>query len=124
MSRWGEDNFDNDLSSDVLFFIVWRLVDRINRCLEYDKRDKLFCGETEVMPSVDILLTLAKAYPDILLRTFEDLPISDWKKKYLNIFETQSEVPMNNKFQAERRLIIQETFLQLETLVENYTSSS
>ncbi len=121
MSRWGEGNFDNDLASDVLFFIVWGLVDRINECLEDDERNKLLCGETEVVPSVDILLTLAKAYPDILLRSFADLPISSWKKKYLHIFETESENP-THKFQIERSLIIQETFSQLEELVEKYNS--
>ena len=97
MSRWDEGNFDTDLAPEILLSIVFQLVDRVEKCLENDNRDRLFCGETEVMPSMDILLTLSKTYPEILLPELRNLPITDWKKQYLDIFEKQIDLPINNK---------------------------
>ena len=120
MSRWDEGNFDTDLAPEILLLIVFQLLKHIQECLDDDERDRLLCGETEVMPSLDILLTLSKAYPNIALPALKDFPITAWKTKYLDIFEQDIDLPTDDKFRIKRRSIIQGTFSQLENLVESY----
>jgi hypothetical protein len=117
MSTWAEGNFDNDLAAEILFEIVNRLIDAVQECLEDDNAD-LVCGETVLMPAIDILLTLGRAYPAILNLTLQEQPVTEWKAKYLRLFEEQSDLPIGDIFRTERIAVITETFSNLEKLIE------
>jgi hypothetical protein len=115
MSTWGIGNFENDRSWGMVEPIIDELIDTIQRCLA-DPEENLTCGEGDLMPSVDILVTLGRAYPNILFKLREQ-PVTEWKKMYLRMYEEQSEFSMEHEFQSKRKDIIAETFSNLEELV-------
>src|SRR5688500_10818538 len=102
MSTWGTGNFDNDLACEVLLRIVFQLIHEIKSCIESDHVGDLVCGETILVPSVDILLTLGKAYPEYVVPALRETWSAEWKDKYLSIFELHSEVPMDDPIEADR----------------------
>jgi hypothetical protein len=116
MSRWSTGNFDDDMAPELLMEIAVQLIDRIHKCLDIDTGDNLFCGETEVMPAIDILVTLGRAYPDILQTRLQEQPVATWKAIYLRMFKEQSDFP-EDEFQLERMAVIAETFDNLEKLL-------
>jgi len=116
MARWGEGNFDNDFALDFLAEVVQNLLEDILFCVGPENHS-LFCGETRLMPAIDILVTLGRAYPYIVGVKLSDQPINEWKKTYLRMFEERSD--MDDEDQA-RRTIIAETFSNLEELVSKF----
>ena len=120
MSTWDVGNFDNDMAGEVLVGVVFQLVKIIQDCLA-DEDGAIMCGETDLMPSVDILLTLGKNYPDIVLPALKEYPLVEWKKKYLDIFDRYSEITRDKEFMTARRPVVVQTFTELETLVQSHT---
>lgn len=118
MSTWGTGNFDNDRSWGMLEPIIDELIDTVQRCLA-DPEENLTCGEGDLMPAIDILVTLGRAYPNILFKLHEQ-PVTEWKERYLRMYEEQSEFPMEYEFQSRRRDVIAETFSNLEELVMRF----
>jgi hypothetical protein len=120
MSTWGVGNFDNDMAGEVLVGVVFQLVKVIQDCLD-DEDSAIMCGETDLMPSVDILLTLGKSYRDIVLPALKEFSVGEWKKRYLDIFDNYSEITRDKEFMAARRPIVVQTFTELESLVQSHT---
>jgi hypothetical protein len=121
MSRWGEDNFDADFASDYLTEILYKLLETINECLDTSRDiDLFYCGEDKLMPACDILVTLGKAYPQIVVRFLEDKPIAAWRDKYLKVFDEKAIQVMDEDFKQGRRKVITTTFSDLINLKEEY----
>lgn len=121
MSRWGEGIFEADSPCDYLTIIVRQIVDKIHNCIDGETNRIMgaaFCGETFFMPSVDILLTFTKAYPDVMISLLDELPISEWRVWYLKVFDDDNSEYINNQFTRDRRKIIVETFAELEGFLE------
>jgi hypothetical protein len=114
MSTWGNGNLDSDFACDYLKGIIYKLLESIRKCLtELPTND--ICGNAVLMPAVDILITLGKAYPHAVIHTLSDEPIEDWQKQYLTAFDNDSD----NDERSERRAVIVETFYNLQKLIEN-----
>lgn len=113
MSRWGEENFDSDSARSYLEEILQQLVETLEKEFELKKAGKIL-GESDIMPCIDIILTLAKGYPDFVPYWIQEYPISKWKTSYLKIFDEEDEVPDD-----ERRAVIVRTFNELEIILEN-----
>jgi hypothetical protein len=121
MSRWGEDNFDSDCASDYLTGILLKLEGSINECLSLSKDIDIFnFGEARLMPACELLVTLGKAYPQIVVPFLEDKPIADWRDKYLKVFDEKAGDVMDKDFKQERRKIIAATFSDLIGMYNSY----
>lgn len=118
MSTWGEQNFDNDFASDFLWDILLQLLDSINTCLYSIEETEIYqCGEANLMPACDLLLTLGKAYPNIVAPFLEDKPINEWRDSYLKIFDKELEQTDDLHYKTKRRNVIVNTFSELIALL-------
>jgi hypothetical protein len=117
MSIWGVDNFDSDFAGDYLGEIVHKIIETIKDCLHKPDRDAYICGEARLMPGVDILVTLAKAYPREVISILEDEPVAEWRRQYLRIFDEQSDNWLDDE-KPERRAVIDETFSKLQSIIQ------
>lgn len=116
MSTWGEGNFESDFACDYLTEVVFNVIKKIKGCFDELKQEDSMCGEAILMPSVDLLITLAKAYPDVVEPLIEDEPITTWESDYLAIFDEQFN-QADEQFRNRRRYVIVETFYKLKKLI-------
>jgi len=128
MSRWGEDIFESDLASDYLHELVYRIQESINECLDDSVEhsyDALLRGEAILMPGVDVLRTLCNAYPPIILHLVREMPVGEWRKWYLQVFDAEvlspdeQSDPGVTEFRKVQRQHIVESFSELEKMLEN-----
>ena len=122
MSRWGEEIFNCDGASDYLQTLVRQIEKSINDCIE-DQGERSLSPVTRggdiLMPAVDILRTLTKEYPEVILHMVEEMPIAQWREWYLDVFDSQSPDLVNPEFRKLQREYIVESFTELESIVEN-----
>ncbi len=117
MSTWSEDNFGSDAASDYLSDILYKLLEAIDETLNLSNTDDIFLmGEASLMPACDIMITLGKAYPNIVASFLDDKPILEWRDKYLKVFDEKAGAVMDNDFKQRRRQIITTTFSDLIAL--------
>jgi hypothetical protein len=122
MSRWGEEIFNSDGASDYLQTLVRQIEKSINDCIKDQEENSLgpaFRGGEILMPAVDILRTLTKEYPDVILHMVEEMPIAQWREWYLDAFDSQPPDLVNPDFRKLQRELIVKSFKELESMVEN-----
>ena len=121
MSRWGEGIFESDRASNHLIILIGQIIESIESCISTSNIgdiEALVYRETYFMSGIDILLTLGKAYPDILHSTLAELPIAQWREWYLKVFDEDESNSVNSEFTKGRREIIVKTFLEFEEQFE------
>lgn len=114
MSTWGDGNFDSDFACDYLTEIVYYILASIKKCLDELNTNDI-CGNASLMPGVDILLTLAKVYPNVVISILEDEDIQEWQNRYLRVFDKRND-HINT---PQRRAIIVQSFSDLIELIGN-----
>ena len=120
MSRWGSGIFEADAPADYLTIVARQIVEKIHECIDKGADHQMgeaFCGETFVMPVVDILLTLTKAYSDAMVPILMELPVDEWQSWYLGVFDKYEFVNRDDPFVQSRRKIIGQTFAELKLLI-------
>jgi len=113
MGTWGAGNFDSDGASDFIFEQIDRYVALINEIFaDEESRFRLDeDAETELMPSVEILLLMCEHCNGVLPK---GLDISAWKQRYLEMYDAQIDglEPVVG-FKEERRAVIEQAFDRL-----------
>lgn len=136
MGRWGEGNFDDDLARDHLNNIIAGHEQYIERIFSGDtpeqlaKMDFFDMGESYLVPTVDIILALHKAFNSDYLP--KPSVVLTWKNEYIKrINEILNDVlpdPGSQEwFQNDRRPVIESTFnnlLELSIELYKYTDES
>ena len=109
MGTWGLGNFESDGALDYLDELIYRLTDTI---VGYFNKDNADIGETsELMPTVAIMLALVKECHAAPPKA--DV-IEGWRSKYIAIYDERIDaLEPNWEYKAERRKVIDETFLEL-----------
>jgi hypothetical protein len=116
MGAWGAGNFDNDGARDYLHEVVAFLLDKINYALQDDLIEPDELGESELVPSVDLLALLCEQRH---ARPPEPNVVKEWKERYLACWDTDDiDEWVTEDFKLERRKIIEETFNRLLRIAE------
>jgi|SRR6185369_10317077 len=110
MGTWGAGNFDSDGALDYLGDHIDSLVEKINECFEagagLDEE-----GESELMPTVELLVILAEQCPAAPPKPEE---VKTWKKRYLKTYDSEiDDLDPQEGFKEERRAVIEQTFDRL-----------
>ena len=113
MGTWGEGNFSNDGALDYLATLIQKLVTRIENQLASDYGADLDKGgESELMPSVEIISVLCEHCGAVPLR---ESIIKGWRQRYLNVYDAQIDaLDPDPEFKVKRRQVIDATFRKLE----------
>jgi RNA polymerase subunit RPABC4/transcription elongation factor Spt4 len=113
MGVWGEGNFSNDGALDYVGTLVQQLVVRVQALFasEYGADlDEL--GESELMPSVEIISVLCEHCNAVPPRASV---VKRWRERYLRIYDEQIEMlDPDAEFKTKRRRVIEATFGKLE----------
>jgi hypothetical protein len=113
MATWGAGNFDSDGAFDFIFEQIERYVALINEIFADEEYRFLLDedAETELMPSVEILILLCERCNNVLP---EGLKVDAWKQRYLAMYDAQIDdlAPVPG-FKEERRAVIERTFDRL-----------
>jgi hypothetical protein len=116
MGAWGAGVFENDLACDYLTSVVHQLVRNIEDCLDNRTNEEMYeCGEEVLITSIDILNVLVVNYGSLVSSILKDLPLSDWKSRYLAAFDDQIvHYTLDVSSQLQRRRVIESTFSKLQ----------
>lgn len=128
MVTWGAGNLDSDDAGEYLDSLMKQLVKTIEACLggKYvmypsDDDDDILgaCGESMLMPSVDILALLCENYAVPLPVT--EVVVQGWKDQYLRIFDRHiNRYGIKPDFKVRRRRVIETTFDRLLGLAHDW----
>lgn len=122
MGTWGPGNLDSDNAMEFLDLTLLDLVRTVRTCIASERlktADWFFerFGETQLMPAIDVLLTLVEHYKADPSLDIEE--VKGWKMTYLNIFDQViDQFTPKTEYKAKRRQIIVDTFERLENLVQ------
>ena len=114
MGTWGAGNFASDAALDFIAHQMRRYITLINEIFADEDRFRLDeDAESELMPSVEILIVLCEHCAGILPK---GLDVAAWKQRYLEMYDAQIDglapVPGHKE---ERRTVIEHTFDRLLT---------
>ena len=119
MGTWAEGNFDNDGALDYLGDIINQITSNIEDIFKSGTAAGLDeCGESELMPGVEII--------SILCEKCNGVPpevdvVNRWKKKYLQIYDSQiDKLGADADYKIKRRKIIEDTFNKLLEQSKNF----
>ena len=113
MGTWAEGNFANDGALDFVGGVMDGLVARINQCFADEYAAALDeDGEAVIVPGVHLLFVISDtsgaAPPEAAL-------VTQWKEKYLALFDEQIDgLEPAGDYAEKRRAIIEDTFTRLE----------
>jgi hypothetical protein len=121
MGTWGIYNMDNDDAADYLNDLIKQLVLSVKEVMSSDStQSEEFLdhyGEVQVMPAIDIILTLCTQYRTVPSLDIEILKA--WEKNYLDIYDNYISLSTPDEaFIAQRRYVIKTTFERLEMLIQ------
>jgi hypothetical protein len=122
MSRWGEGIFNCDGASDYLQELVVQIEKSITDCINDQDEMSLSPvtrGGDILMPAVDILRTLTKEYPNVILHMVKEMPVAQWREWYLDAFDSQPPDVVNPDFTKIQRELIVKSFKELESIIES-----
>ncbi len=119
MGTWAAGNFANDGALDYVGGVIDGLVRRIEECFAGEDMARLDEeGEAVIVPSAEIISLLhenCKAAPPKVE------VVSDWKTRYLAIFDEQIDgLEPAGDYATERRAVIVATFERLETQAREF----
>lgn len=119
MGTWDEGNFSNDGALDYLATLIQKLVTRIENLLASDYGADLDeCGESELMPSVEIISLLCEHCDAVPPR---ESVVKGWRQRYLNIYDEQIDaLDPDPEFKVKRRQVIDATFRKLERQARSF----
>src|SRR4051794_8207426 len=112
MGTWGHGNFQSDDACDLRDTFVRNLVGRIGKLFQSKKLD-IFKAEAELMPWLAILVAVCdrcKGHPP------RPHIVSDWKRQYLEIFNSKIKDIARADHIPKRRRVIRSTFAKLEKI--------
>jgi hypothetical protein len=116
MSRLREDNFGNDGARSYLGMLTAKLMATINEVFDDDERlEPDEDGESLFMPSLDVLALLCERYA---AKPPKPTKVRRWRDRYLDLFDA-AKIGPSDKFRADRRMVIENTFRWLEGLAES-----
>jgi hypothetical protein len=123
MGTWGASNFENDSACDFLVAHVRKILDEVRAKFipeNYNRSDFLETwGESQVIPALDICITLSIEY-DVTPQLDLEM-LHQWKTLYLEIFDRNT-YTYRAEFKAERRVFVVETFDRLEKYIKTWDS--
>jgi hypothetical protein len=113
MGTWGTGNFANDGALDYLGELVGRLAARVEELLGSVRGADLDeGGESELMPSVEIVSVLVERCNAVPPRASV---VRGWRERYLRLYDAQIDaLDPDTGFKGERRRVIEATFGKLE----------
>lgn len=115
MGAWGDDNFENDASLDILVSLIMSIVESIREAYSDSDKDTLVDrGDHQIVANADILCTLLEQYD--VAPEFQLSEAEKWKHDYLTAFQNrleQMDQPSNNESAYARQEIIERTFDRL-----------
>jgi len=116
MGTWGAGNFENDGAADYLIGVIEEFANRIENILEEGEANLDERGEEELVPNIAIISALCR---ELGASAPERESITEWKEKYLQIFDEQIEdFEPEEGYAEERRRVIEETFDELLELAD------
>ena len=112
MGTWAEGNFDNDVALDYLAGIIDQITSNIEDIFNSgDAADLEQCGESELMPGVEIISILSEKCNAVPPK--EDI-VNRWKNRYLKIYDSQIDgLDPDAEYKIKRRKVIEDTFNKL-----------
>ena len=119
MGTWSVGNFDNDGALDYLGDIINQITENIEDIFKSgDAADLEQCGESELMPGVEIISILSEKCNAVPPK--EDT-VNRWKRDYLKIYDSQIDsLGASKKFKINRRKVIEDTFNILLELSKDF----
>ena len=122
MGTWGPGNFDSDWALDYLGHLTDGLERYIQSILDHQPQgpgdyyqaslDEL--GESRLMPSVAILITLHETFGGGVPRPET---VAGWRDRYLRIYDAEiDQLAPGPGFKEQRRQVIADTFARLYDL--------
>lgn len=121
MASWGPSNFDSDSALDKLAkwceFLLKEVEEFYSQSGEIDDLSFLRKADGNIIPNVDIVVTLCEHYESYYIGVSSDL-VKSWKDIYLRIHDRvfdASKYPSNVDLSeaCQRRCIVEDTFDRL-----------
>lgn len=119
MRTWGSGNFENEGASNLLYEFINPFTATIAELMTELRDAERFkeLGEAQIMPMLDIVITLSTHYKTV--PSIEPGMLQEWRIKYLSAYDKYiGDLDLNDDFKEERRAIILKTFDNLKEIIE------